>query len=148
MAGREKHKVYVYNFKGKYIRKFDSIAEFRNHYYKEDIGLRPLFLKTINSYKFQPLDKEIAFLERVGRDNAIHVAAIHNSKYCGERKGRDPKQIKVYNLKGEVIATFKNKDLLCKLMPHMNRTTIADSLKSSSERLRRHTPTELFFKYE
>ena len=77
MAGRQPHKVYVYDDQGHYICMFNSMQEFRKVYYPEDgIFKRPLFVHEELGFKYHYMkDLElIAVTDRsIGRDRLKNI---------------------------------------------------------------------------
>lgn len=152
MGGRVPLKVFTYTSTGEYLQTFDSIQEFRQKYYSNDTGLRPIFRhKELGfEYHFNEKEKIVAVLERIGRDKIKRIVAIHNSEYCKkEDKTNKKPPVQVFNLRGELIAEFKNQRLLTKLMPHISQSTLTHQLtKSKNKFSKTYTPVGLFFKYK
>ena len=106
------------------------------------------FQRKINNTYFQIVENnQIAFLERVYRDDIVFLLAIFNSEYCKAEDAVGSRQIECYNLEGNLIATFKNQRLLIKLMPHIPASTIVNQLLYSKG-IKRFNKYGLTFKYK
>lgn len=156
MAGRQKERVYVYYLNGKFKESFDSQTDFRNAYFKNDIGKRPIL--TCEERIITPRhDNEliryniygdvIIFGQRIYRDDVVYLVKIHNSEFCKKSDESDNKEIEVLNIKNEVIATFKNKRLLSKAMPHIPEPSIFHQLEYG-KRLKKFNSVGLLFRYK
>lgn len=106
--GREAKPVHVYDETGKYVRTFESQAEFTKHY---DIS------KPIMSQHKDELIYKIHYTEfyasnvKVGRDAIRLFVKKSNSPYIRKNEVKSnyvEKEVECYNLEGEVIATFKS----------------------------------------
>ena len=149
MAGRNPNHVFVYDNQGIYICMFESMVKFREVYYPNDIGKRPLFNHEELGIKYHYMEdlKLIAVTDRTaGRDLLKRIIVIHNSEYCKKDDLYNNKAIQVFNLKNELIAEFKNQRLLHKLMPHINQATVSRHLKNKS--VKTYNRLGLFFKYK
>ncbi len=113
MAGRPKEKVHIYSLDCAYIRTFDCINDFRKHYWPEDIGKRPLFLKKENGCEYEIIDEAeiIALKCRPGREAIRLIIAIDSSEYCKPQDSNNPKPVQVYNLRGDLLAEFASQRL-------------------------------------
>jgi hypothetical protein len=150
MAGRQPHKVYVYDDQGIYICMFENMVDFRKVYYPKDTNKRPLFVHEELGFKYHYMkDLElIAVTDRsIGRDRLKNIIIIHESEYC-KKEDNNPhsKAVQVFNLKNEVIAEFKTARLLTKLMPHINQSTLSRQL--NNQPVRNHNELGLYFKYK
>lgn len=118
-AGRAPIKVYEYTLEGKFVQTYDCINDYRNKYYAEDAGKRPLFVNTVEriDYDLSPNDT-IAFKQRVYRDHIKFYLKIINSMYCNFNK-TDTRKVQLYNLKGEVLTEFKNLNVTKHLLSHL-----------------------------
>jgi len=150
MAGRQPHKVYVYDDQGIYICMFDNMVDFRKVYYPKDTNKRPLFVHEELGFKYHYMkDLElIAVTDRsIGRDRLKNIIIIHESEYC-KKEDNSPhsKAVQVFNLKNELIAEFKTARLLTKLMPHINQSTLSRQL--NNQPVRNHNELGLYFKYK
>lgn len=110
MSGRPKIKVYEYTVEGDYLKTWDCIDDARKTHYPKEIGKRPLFIKDIEGYKFHlTKSNTILLLERPGREMIQNLYRIYRSKLCNFSKSKDSdKAVQMFNLKGELIAEFKN----------------------------------------
>jgi hypothetical protein len=152
MAGRAPRKVYVYDEDGMYLCMFETMVEFRKVYYPKDGDFkRPLFVhKELGiEYHYMKDLELIAVTDRsAGRDTLKRIMAIHNSEYCKKEDNQpDIKPVQVFNFKNELIAEFKSARLVCKLMPHINQSTLSRHLNSKSKS-KTHNELGLFFKYK
>lgn len=127
MSGRLKQKVYEYDLKGKFIRDYESVNDYRKLYFPNDSinSKRPIFNYTELDIKYNIYDDTIIFLTRPGRKTIQLIVAIDNSKYCNTIKG---KPVEVLNLKDEIVAEFANRDVLLKMMPHVCQATLSRHL--------------------
>ena len=144
---RAKQQVFVYATDGSYVQTFPSGEEFRNNYYPEDIGKRPLFQWEELGFEYHiNFSREIiAFRNRPGREKTKLILAIHNSEYCRKMdEGETP--VQVFNLKGELIAEFKSQRILTKLTG-ANPGYISDNL-NKNKYVKKITKNGLFFKYK
>lgn len=118
-AGRAPIKVYEYTMEGKYVGQYDCINDYRNKYYPEDTGKRPLFVNRVENidYDLSP-NNTIVFKQRVYRDHIKFYLKIINSLYCNFNK-TDTRKVELYNLKGEVLAEFKNLNVAKHLLGHL-----------------------------
>jgi hypothetical protein len=148
MAGRKSQKVFVYDEDGTYICRFDSISEFREVYYPNDVGKRPVFLHEELGYKFHYMNdlNLIAFTKRCGRDLTRKILAIHNSEYCKSIDFENNNPVLVFNLKKQCIAEFKSARLLLKMMPHISQATLHRHL-NTSKKIKSFNDHGLFFEY-
>lgn len=131
MSGRPKKKVHVYSLKGKYIESFNSIAEYRQLYFPEIKGVKPIFDKYLYHPKkgiihFTIVNGTIAFDTRYGRDITKQVLAIYNSPFC--KNSDENKPIIVLNLEQRKIAEFKNQRILLKMLPYIDESTLHSQL--------------------
>ena len=106
-AGRLPMKVFEYTLQGKYLKSYDSIADYRREHYSEDIGIRPLFINTVDGIEYNITEESIAFKQRVYRDTIVYYVKIINSKFCNFNSTNDRK-VEVLNLKGEILGEFVN----------------------------------------
>lgn len=108
--GRPNKRVYEYDFDGNFIRKHESIAEFRRCLYTEDAGIRPIFVNKIKGYDFHITPQNtVAMTERIYRDNIVFFLRIYNSKLCRANTAINIKKpIQMFNLNNEVIAEFSS----------------------------------------
>jgi len=109
MAGRIPKRVYVYNDKGEFINEFESSAEFAKIY-----NLTQNFMSIGNN---NILDVDINFVnentfasyKRVGRSKIVNFRKKLNSPFVRKKKPEKKEQvIDVFNLNGELIASFKD----------------------------------------
>jgi hypothetical protein len=150
MAGRQPHKVYVYDDQGIYICMFENMVDFRKVYYPKDTNKRPLFVHEELGFKYHYMkDLElIAVTDRsIGRDRLKNIITIHESEYC-KKEDNSPhsKAVQVFNLKNELIAEFKTARLLTKLMPHIHQSTISKHLNNKP--IKNFNELGLYFKYK
>jgi len=151
MSGRPNQKVHIYSLDCAYIISFDCINDFRKHYWPEDIGKRPLFLKKENGCEYEIIDEAeiIALKCRPGREAIRLILAIDSSEYCkAQDQDDDYKPIEVYNLRGDLIAEFKTQrlaGLLCSvpLVRISQQLTRKPSIKNKQV-----YPGGLIFKYK
>lgn len=122
MSGRPKSKVYLYDTDGKYLREYESISLFcREFQFSEN-----LFSNYAGEvYEFE--DGRVGALYKIGREGILKYRRYKSSEYTKEYRGRKiaesvltkngkNKEVAVYNLDGELIATFKNSYFAKKLM--------------------------------
>jgi hypothetical protein len=150
MGGHKPQEVIVYNTKGKYIRTFESISEFRQMYYPNTKGTVPLFLTSELGEKYEYLDKLdlIGVLNKIGREKIKKILAIHNCTFCKNRDNLPSEQpIICLNRKGEIIAEFKTLRLLKKLMPHIPEPTLTHQL-NNKKNVGKNRYTSLLFQYK
>jgi hypothetical protein len=158
--GRVPIGIRVYNNKGTFIEKFESMSAFRKQYFPEDVGIRPIFTKKrtiFSNYK----GKEIAlkygvinneyyvFTETIYRDDVRHLHAVENSPFCVNSKSSD-KIVEIYNINNEKIGEVISQNILTKLLPNVSQHKISTQLSSSGLKVKR-TPglgEELIFKYK
>ena len=145
MSGRLKQKVYEYSTLGKYIRDYESISEYRDIYFSQDIGKRPIFQHNELGIDYHIFDEIIILKERPGREIIKLLYFIHNSKYCNTGVDRP---VQVFNLKNELIAEFKNTVLLLKLMPDLNKVTLSNQLNRKTNNPHKSRKLGLTFKYK
>lgn len=149
--GRASKKVYEYDFEGKYVRKYESISEFRQRHYTEDKGKRPLFIKQIEGieYHITPQDT-IAFTERVIREKTLFILKAHTSKLCNLSNTKQSKQpIEMLNLKNEVIAEFASLRLAEILLNgNFSRGTIYSQLNSREDKSVKGIVNDYYFRYK
>ena len=107
MSGRAKIKCYQYDFSGKYIQSWDSIAGVRDRYYGNVVGKYPIF-RDNSSYHILP-DDTIILKERIGRDNIRRLIARLNNPLIIDDNNLD--QINILNMDGKVVATFANENI-------------------------------------
>ena len=156
MSGRPKQQIYMYGLNGKYIGKFDSKSDFRKAYFPDDIGARPLLtmkerivtprINEVVNYHIID-DETVIFDRRVYRDDIRLLVKIHYSEYCKKSDSKHETPIEVLNLKGEVIATYRNLRILTKLLPHIPTGTIHSQLEKRTG-CKSYTSTGLFFRYK
>ena len=104
MSGREKIETYQYDRKGKYIAKYNSLAEVRSKYYPDIIGKYPIFAR-IKNYHILP-DDTILLKDRTYRDYVVRL--FHRIENPLIFKESDIRPVEVLNMDGDVIATFIN----------------------------------------
>ena len=109
MSGRPKQQVFVYNTDGKFIKAYESRSEFNRIYYPNDSGKRPL---VVNKYGFKLFtnsnEELVACYTRIGRDKLVRLIKESKSIFCKDFSKFNNRKVKLLNLKGEVIADFKN----------------------------------------
>jgi hypothetical protein len=130
MSGRQKIKVHLYDDNGAYLRSFETIEDFRESYYPNDIGKRPIFTHSEFGMDYHYIKNLnlIALKERPGREMIRKIVAIHRSPYC-RKQDLVANPIELINLRGDVIAEFKTQNLLLKLMPELCQSTVTQHLK-------------------
>lgn len=151
--GRPKIKVHIYDFDCKYIRTFDTIADFRRHYWPEDICNRPLFIKEELNCKYEVIREAgiIAMQDRPGREAIRLILAINDSEYCRKQdQNEDYRPVQILNLRGEIIAEFATHRLAVKLMPHLSQARLSHQLSKSKNNVKRNQVVQggLIFKYK
>lgn len=146
MAGRAKIKCYEYNSEGKYLQEYESQQEVRNKYFSSDIGKRPLLKSGIEDY-FKLQNGNFIANYRIGRDKLIKLERIKNCIYCNDSGNIKNQEVEVYNLKNELIATFKNSHFTS-VMLKIDLSTLHSRVNSISNI--RNTPNKdnLEFKYK
>jgi hypothetical protein len=112
MSGKAKEKVFVYNKKGKLVHKFSSIVEFADIY---QVPNNFLSLKDIRL--ISDTDNFVASKNRVKSQVVINLIRYNNSKFVGKNKSNaltsikkngGIKKIQVFDLDGDLVATFEN----------------------------------------
>lgn len=133
--GRPNKEVFEYDFKGKYIRKWDTENEFRRNYYTEDVGRRPIFVDSIKNIEYHIThNSTIAFTERPGRDFIKILLRIHNSDLCNFKNNDGSKRpIQMFNLKDELLAEFSS-IVIAEKLTTINRFTIEGQLKRGDKK--------------
>ncbi|AGO48941.1 hypothetical protein N356_gp049 [Cellulophaga phage phi14:2] len=132
---RPKYKVFIYDDDGKYLGDFPSMTEFAHTY---NLSKNCLVNSDKNYHLFD--DGRIAVLERMGRDKVRQLKSYISSPYVGKNKSialghlKDKlNPIKLYDLDGDLIATFENSFVMSKLtsLPtnYKNGTLTRDGLK-------------------
>jgi hypothetical protein len=158
--GRVPIGIRVYNNKGTFIEKFESMSAFRKQYFSEDKGKRPIFnrKRTIfSNYKGKEItlkygvinNEYYVFTETVYRDDVRHLHAVENSPFCLNNTSSD-KIIEIYNINNEKIGEVISQNILTKLLPNVYPSKISTQLSSSGLKVKR-TPglgEELIFKYK
>jgi len=145
MSGRPKIKVYEYDVEGHYLRDYDNINEVRRHYYPDDLGARPIFVKQELGFEYHitALDT-ILFKERPGRDIAKFIIKIHNSEYCNILNTGLP--IEMVSIKEEVLATFPNITTAAVILPGLSHKIYRDPLlKKRTKKFGRH---DFYFRFK
>jgi len=132
--GRKPIKVFIYNKKGELFKKFNNIATFRDFYFPGD-GKYPLLtekLEGIGKHTFFNLkNKEMLAVDNpCGRDRAILAFKIKNSKLCKYSK---KESFHFKNVKGEIVATFKNKKIANFLVPYVSERRMTYALTEKNE---------------
>lgn len=152
MSGRPKEKVHIYDLDCKYIRTFDCINDFRKHYWPEDIGKRPLFIKQELGHDYQVIEEAeiIALKTRPGREAIRLILAIENSEYCKKQDQEDNIPVQVFNLRGDLIAEFASQRLVSKMMA-ISPIRVSNHLNNSKRnktRAQKVMPGGLIFRYK
>lgn len=108
--GRPKKEIFEYDFKGKYLRKWEAENDFRKNYYTEDIGKRPLFVDNVKGVDYHIThNNTIALTERPGREFIKLIIKIHNSDLCNFKNNEGSKKpVQMFNLKDELLAEFSS----------------------------------------
>jgi hypothetical protein len=107
MAGREKIPCFQYSINGEYIKKYNSISEFRDEYFSEQDGKQPLFHKGQEMY-IMP-DETVVCKHRIGRENVKKLVKISTNKLIAPYESKTAKKpIELFNIVGEKIAEFEN----------------------------------------
>jgi hypothetical protein len=130
MGGKSKIKLHVYYGDGSYKESFDSISEFRADYYPNDIGKRPILTyneKGVNYHYSKEGDWFVTDC-RPGREAIKHIIAIHESEYCKLQDNVDNKPVRVFNLRGDLIAEFKSVRLCGLMVPSLANSNISRQL--------------------
>lgn len=139
---KAKIKVIEYDEKGNYIRGFQSAQAAQMEYYN---GTKfPLWAKHSDIH-FLPNGN---FLTKghVGRDYIMQECKKMNDPYkIKKRGGINEKQVEVYNLSGELVATFVN-SYIAGLMLNIDPATIQYRCKHESKEY--HGEPKLHFKFK
>lgn len=146
--GRANKLVFEYNLEGKYIRRWNSENDFRNNYYSDDLGKRPIFVDEIKGFKYHITHNEtIALLERPGRDFIKLMVRIYKSDLCNfyENKGSE-KPIQMFNLKDELLAEFGS-IVIAEKLTNIPRETIGSQLKRGNKKTKGLTG-DFYFEYK
>lgn len=149
--GRPKIKVYVYDSSDcSYIRTFDTISDFRNHYWPNDIGKRPVFQKKELGCDYEIIEDVsiIALTCRPGREAIRLILNIDSSEYCKAQDRFDNIPVQVFNLRGDLIAEFASQRL-AGLLCASDKTLINHHLKRDAKvKPKKVFPGGLIFKYK
>jgi len=148
--GRASKKVYEYDFEGKYLRKYESISEFRQKYYSEIKGKMPLFTKQIEGCQYQITHDTIAYTERVIREKTLFILKVHNSKLCNLSNTKQSKQpVEMLNLKNEVIAEFASARVAELLLKYsFSKATIYSQLTGRVHEGTKGIMNDYYFRYK
>ena len=135
-AGLEKINVYIYNTDGKFLNKFPSITECKQ-FFKLDKNY-PIFRHCKNKLSVEAQRLELGYAKlpngyfvcksKLGRDFIRKTEKVLNSDFVNLTKVVKNQPIKMYNLKNEEIASFKNKYIAVKILGKNIRFN--ESLKS------------------
>jgi len=118
MSGLPPKKVYLYDTDGKYLQEFENSSLFcRTFGFSENLFSTENRRKDYQVYEFE--DGRVAALYRIGKDGIRKYRQYKNSPYTKNYAGRNiaesvlkkngkVKGIAVYNLDGELVATFRN----------------------------------------
>ena len=120
MGGREKIYVFYYDAEGKFIKKFESLSDFaRETGYQTNVFINSGY----NKETVQLKDGNFASTIRIGRDGIRELKKYLNNEYVGHGKAlakgkakanNENYRILVYDLDGDLIATFENKFIAVK----------------------------------
>ena len=118
MAGKIREKVFVYNKSGKLIEKFSSIVDFAYKHEVPNNFLSKKDLRLITESGF------VASKNKVKSQVVRDLIRYHKSEYVGKnklnaminlKKQGDLKRIEVFDLDGDLVATFENSFYLRKM---------------------------------
>lgn len=118
MAGKSRERVFIYNKSGKLIEKFGSIVEFAYKYEVPNNFLSLKDLRIISDSGF------VASKNKVKSQVVRDLIRYHKSEYVGKNKRNamanlkkqgEIKKIEVYDLDGDLVATFENSFYLRKM---------------------------------
>lgn len=118
MAGKSRERVFVYNKSGKLIEKFSSIVDFA---YKHEVPNNFLSLKDLRIITESGL---VASKNKVKSQVVRDLIRYDKSEYVGKNKLNamvnlkrhgEIKKIQVYDLDGDLVATFENSFYLRKM---------------------------------
>ncbi|AGO48346.1 hypothetical protein Phi10:1_gp005 [Cellulophaga phage phi10:1] len=112
--GREKMKVYLYSEDGMYLRDFESIAEFSDHFGFSKNVFSHKYCVSRNIYDFE--DGRVASTDRIGREGVRFHKNYLSSRFVGRGKKISEKRYKetgkgrvfIHDLDGDKIAEFKS----------------------------------------
>jgi len=145
MPGRPKIALYHYTAEGKRLGEFECIADVRRKYYGERKGKLPI---EFNEYDLHTLpDNTIVSTKKVGREYIKKAIKFANCPYCSTNKKRYQRPVYVYNLKGELIAKYKNQ-YIAYLMSGVKQQLIYDRLRKGSIHFKKTSNNNLIFTYE
>jgi hypothetical protein len=143
MSGRPRIKVYEYDFKGRYLGYYESMAEARKNHYPSDIAIRPMFLKKELGVEYQITPNDtILFKQRVYRDDVVYIVKIENSKLCNICAYKD-EPVEMLNIKNEVIAVFPNCNVATIILPDLSHKIYHDI---NHKRVKRHETYDFYFR--
>lgn len=151
MSGRPNQKVFEYTTEGVYIRSYESISEYREERYPDDIGKRPIFVHKIEGLDFHfTKDDTILLKERPGREKIVFIYKIWTSKLCNFNKSKeDGKPIQMFNLKNELIAEFASTKVAKVLLsPDISYNTLMGHLRKRKGEKTFALVSDYYFKYK
>ena len=142
MSGRERIVTYQYNRRGKFIAKYNSLAEVRSIYYPDIIGKYPIFAR-IKDYHLLP-DDTIILKSRMYRDYVVRLFnRIENPLIFNES---DINPIEVLNMDGDVIASFINAKAIS-VLTGISDKSIWDSLNRNEGKNIPRNKLKISFRY-
>ena len=151
MAGREKIKVYEYNRKGVLLNSWSCIAEARKFHYPKDKNNRPIFIKKVEGYDLHITPKDtVLLLERPGRELIKTLYKIATSKLCNLNLTKNTnKTVQMFNLKGELIAEFKDLAIARVLLSkEYSAQTAYNQLFNNKQISTMHLEKDFYFKFK
>lgn len=147
--GRTPIKIFEYNEKGVFIRKFKTEAECRAFHYPDDIGKRPTRPFERLEIKFgKTPDGNYLFTERIGREKIKLVIRVYNSEYCTDLIKEDKKIIQVFNLENILLLEARNLNTLSKLTGINSSTILTQVKRKPGSKASKIMPNGLIFKYK
>ena len=122
-SGREKQPIYVYDLKGKFLQKYESVNECKTKLLKKDKNYpifrsekRCLGLETKRAaHNYAKVDNYFICKERLGRNKLLKLEKTVNSQFL-DKKLLVNKPVIMCNLNGDTLAEFKNKKLAGKIL--------------------------------
>jgi hypothetical protein len=131
MSGRPKQRIYQYDIDGKFIQMYNSISEVKLKYFNNT--QYPIF-QSNKEYEF--LEDSYFFKEKVGREKVRETHAIENSRFISKKKLIKAFPIEVYNLKGELLATFTS-EFAMTVLTNISRGTVWNQLNNNRKECRK-----------
>lgn len=136
MAGKPKQKIYQYTEEGKFVKSYSSQTEVKIKYFNNP--QYPLFV----NIDYEIINFDYFFKEKVGRNYVKKLHKMLNSIYVPKKKLNKVQPFQVFNLKGDLLATFES-DFAFAVLCGLSLSTANAQIKKEDQK----TPHgELIFK--